>query len=89
MSTATPATLSKPRPISWLDELVPTLSATNWMVKSLVVSGMPLVAFIKRCDPENVVVMHSGHPEKLVEDPELEGYDLVLPETGRPFTLPG
>ncbi len=48
-----------------------------------------LVAFIKRCDPENVVVMHSGHPEKLAEDPELEGYNFILPETGKPFTLPG
>ncbi len=48
-----------------------------------------LVNFIKRCDPETVVVMHSGHPELLAEDPELEGYDFILPETGKPFELPG
>ncbi len=48
-----------------------------------------LVSFIKRCDPENVVVMHSGHPELLAEDPELEGYNFILPVTGKPFTLPG
>ena len=48
-----------------------------------------LVAFIKRCDPENVVVMHSGHPELIAEDPELDGYEFILPETGKPFTLPG
>jgi putative mRNA 3-end processing factor len=48
-----------------------------------------LVRFIQRCDPENVVVMHSGHPELLAEDPELEGYNFILPVTGEPFTLPG
>ena len=48
-----------------------------------------IVRFIKQCDPETVVVMHSGHPEQLAEDPELEGYEFILPETGKPFTLPG
>jgi putative mRNA 3-end processing factor len=48
-----------------------------------------LVKFIKRCDPETVVVMHSGHPDLLAEDPDLEGYEFVLPETGKPFNLPG
>ena len=48
-----------------------------------------LVSFIKRCDPENVVVMHSGHPELLAEDPELDGYNFILPVTGESFSLPG
>ena len=48
-----------------------------------------LVAFIKRCDPENVVVMHSEHPELIAENPELDGYEFILPETGKPFSLPG
>jgi putative mRNA 3-end processing factor len=48
-----------------------------------------LVKFIKRCDPETVVVMHSGHPDVLAEDPDLEGYEFILPETGKPFNLPG
>jgi putative mRNA 3-end processing factor len=48
-----------------------------------------LVKFIKRCDPETVVVMHSGHPELLAEDPKLEGYEFILPETGKSFELPG
>jgi len=48
-----------------------------------------LVSFIKRCDPETVVVMHSEHPEKLSEDPALEGYEFILPVTGKPFTIPG
>ena len=48
-----------------------------------------LVRFIKKCDPENVVVMHSEHPELLAEDPELEGYNFILPVTGEPFNLPG
>jgi putative mRNA 3-end processing factor len=48
-----------------------------------------LVRFIQRCEPENVVVMHSGHPEELANDPDLEGFEFILPETGKPFTLPG
>jgi putative mRNA 3-end processing factor len=48
-----------------------------------------LVQFIQRCDPETVVVMHSGHPEELANDPALEGYEFILPETGRSFTLAG
>jgi putative mRNA 3-end processing factor len=48
-----------------------------------------LVRFVQRCDPENVVVMHSANPELLAEDPELEGYNFILPVTGEPFTLPG
>jgi putative mRNA 3-end processing factor len=48
-----------------------------------------IVSFIKRCDPENVVVMHSDQPEAVAEDPEMEGYNFILPETGKPFTLPG
>ena len=48
-----------------------------------------LVKFIQLCDPENVVVMHSDHPEELANDPALEGYEFILPETGKPFTLPG
>jgi len=48
-----------------------------------------IVKFIQGCHPETVIVMHSEEPEKLAEDPELEGYEFVLPETGKPFTLPG
>ena len=48
-----------------------------------------LVQFIQRCNPENVVVMHSDHPEELANDPALEGYEFIIPETGKPFTLPG
>jgi putative mRNA 3-end processing factor len=48
-----------------------------------------IVKFIQRCDPETVVVMHSENPELIAQDPELEGYEFILPETGVPFTLPG
>lgn len=48
-----------------------------------------LVRFIGKCNPENVVIMHSGHPEVLAEDPELADFNIILPETGVPFTLPG
>jgi putative mRNA 3-end processing factor len=48
-----------------------------------------IVKFIQRCDPETVVVMHSENPELIAEDPDLEGYEFILPETGKPFTLPG
>ena len=48
-----------------------------------------MVKFIQRCGPETVVVMHSGHPELLAEDPELQDFEFVLPETGKPFNLPG
>jgi putative mRNA 3-end processing factor len=48
-----------------------------------------LVSFIRRCDPENVVVMHSDHPELIAEDQELEDYNFILPQTGVPFTVPG
>ena len=48
-----------------------------------------LVKFIKRCDPETVVVMHSDRPEALSEDPGLDGYEFILPETGKSFELPG
>lgn len=48
-----------------------------------------IVRFITRCDPDRVVLMHSENPHLLAEDPALEGFEFVLPETGRPFTLPG
>ena len=47
-----------------------------------------LVDFIKRCSPENVVVMHSDDPKALAFDPELEGFEFVLPENGKTFKLP-
>jgi len=47
-----------------------------------------LVSFIKRCSPENVVIMHSDQAGELAKDPELEGFNIILPETGRPLALP-
>jgi putative mRNA 3-end processing factor len=47
-----------------------------------------LARFVGRCDPENVVVMHSANPRALAEDPVMEGRNVVLPETGKTFTLP-
>jgi putative mRNA 3-end processing factor len=47
-----------------------------------------IVSFIQRCNPENVVIMHSDHPELLAEDPELKGYNFILPRTGKSFKLP-
>ncbi len=47
-----------------------------------------LVGFIKRCDPERVVVMHSANAKALADDPELAGLEFILPENGKPFMLP-
>jgi putative mRNA 3-end processing factor len=44
-----------------------------------------LVSFIRACDPENVVIMHSETREEFL--PDLEEYNVLLPRTGEEFEL--
>lgn len=44
-----------------------------------------LIQFIKDCDPENIVIMHSETRELFLDD--LADYNVILPETGKEFTL--
>ena len=45
-----------------------------------------IVNFIKGCDPDNVIFMHSESREAFL--PDLEGdYNVILPETGKEFIL--
>lgn len=44
-----------------------------------------IVDFIKGCDPDNVIMMHSESREAFIDD--LSDYNLILPETGKSFTL--
>ena len=44
-----------------------------------------LIQFIKDCNPENVVIMHSETRELFLDD--LADYNVILPETGKEFTL--
>jgi len=45
-----------------------------------------LLAFIRGCDPENVVLMHSESREALAKD-LTEEYNVLLPRTGEEFEL--
>ena len=47
-----------------------------------------LINFIKRCQPERVVVMHSANSKAIADDPALGGIEFILPENGKSFTLP-
>jgi len=45
-----------------------------------------IVNFIRECDPDNVIIMHSESREKFL--PDLEGdYNVILPNTGEEFIL--
>lgn len=44
-----------------------------------------IIEFVRRCDPSNVIIMHSDNRELLV--PDLEKYNVILPKTGEKFTL--
>ena len=44
-----------------------------------------IVQFIKDCDPENVIIMHSETRELFL--PDLEDYNVILPELNKPFEL--
>ena len=45
-----------------------------------------LIEFVRRCDPKNVILMHSETRELIKKD--LEGdYNVMLPELGKEFTL--
>lgn len=44
-----------------------------------------LVNFIRGCDPDNVVIMHSETRELFL--PDLEDYNVILPELGKEFEL--
>lgn len=44
-----------------------------------------IVKFIKGCDPDNVIIMHSESREAFL--PDLEDYNVILPETGKEFEL--
>ncbi|MDR0523848.1 MAG: MBL fold metallo-hydrolase [Candidatus Methanoplasma sp.] len=44
-----------------------------------------LVRFVRKCDPENVVIMHSESRDLLL--PDLQDYNVILPELGKEFEL--
>ncbi len=44
-----------------------------------------IVDFIKGCDPDNVIIMHSEAREAFL--PDLQDYNVILPETGVAFDL--
>ena len=44
-----------------------------------------IVDFIKACDPENVIMMHSETRDLFL--PDLQDYNVILPETGKEFEL--
>ena len=44
-----------------------------------------IVDFIKKCDPDNVIIMHSENREAFL--PDLQDYNVILPESGTPFDL--
>ena len=44
-----------------------------------------IVEFIKACDPDNVIMMHSETRDLFL--PDLEDYNVILPETGVEFEL--
>lgn len=44
-----------------------------------------IIDFIKACDPENVIMMHSETRDLFL--PDLQDYNVILPETGKEFEL--
>ncbi|MDR3283341.1 MAG: MBL fold metallo-hydrolase [Candidatus Methanoplasma sp.] len=44
-----------------------------------------LVEFVRKCNPENVIIMHSEARELLL--PDLQDYNVILPELGKEFEL--
>ena len=44
-----------------------------------------IVDFVKACDPENVIIMHSENREAFLDD--LSDYNVILPKTGEEFEL--
>ncbi len=44
-----------------------------------------LISFIKACDPENVIIMHSENREAFL--PDLGDYNVILPKTDEEFEL--
>ncbi|NLN71494.1 MAG: MBL fold metallo-hydrolase, partial [Thermoplasmatales archaeon] len=44
-----------------------------------------IVQFVRDCDPENVVFMHSETRELFLKD--LSDYNVILPKTGEAFEL--
>jgi putative mRNA 3-end processing factor len=44
-----------------------------------------IVDFVNACSPENVVIMHSETRELFL--PDLQDYNVILPEAGKPFEL--
>ncbi|MFA5452302.1 MAG: MBL fold metallo-hydrolase [Candidatus Methanomethylophilaceae archaeon] len=44
-----------------------------------------LIQFIRDCNPENIIIMHSETRELFLDD--LADYNVILPETGKEFTL--
>ena len=44
-----------------------------------------IVDFIKGCDPDNVIIMHSEAREAFLDD--LSDYNVILPQTGEEFEL--
>jgi putative mRNA 3-end processing factor len=44
-----------------------------------------LVEFTRKCDPENIVLMHSETRELFL--PDLQDYNIILPELGKEFEL--
>ena len=44
-----------------------------------------IVDFIRACDPENVIMMHSETRDLFL--PDLEDYNVIFPETGKEFEL--
>ena len=44
-----------------------------------------LIRFIEKCDPDNVIIMHSDTRDLFL--PDLQDYNVILPETGKEFSL--
>ena len=44
-----------------------------------------IVDFVKACDPDNVIIMHSEAREAFLDD--LSDYNVILPQTGEEFKL--
>ncbi len=44
-----------------------------------------IVKFIEECDPDNVIFMHSDNRDLFL--PDLQDYNVILPETGKEFRL--
>ncbi|MFA6805551.1 MAG: MBL fold metallo-hydrolase [Candidatus Methanomethylophilaceae archaeon] len=44
-----------------------------------------IINFVNKCDPDNVIIMHSEARELLL--PDLQDYNVILPKTGEEFEL--